>query len=155
MTKDQLEKTLWSIALPGFAQILSGQLFKGTLLIGLEILINVQSNFNHIIILSFHGEIEKAIEQTNYLWLMFYPCLYFFAIWDAYQDAEGDKKPLTFLPFVFSAYFVTLGLIYSPTFKIMGVLIGPMWLPMLALPIGILVGFALRFILLKFVFDNK
>ncbi|MFC7062635.1 hypothetical protein [Halobacillus seohaensis] len=155
ITKDELEKILWSIALPGFAQILNGKLFKGLLFIGLEILINVQSNFNDVIILSFHGEIEKAIEQTNYQWLMFYPCLYFFAIWDAYSDANGKKAPLAFLPFVFSAYFITSGLIYSATFKVNGILLGPIWLPMLSLPIGILIGGFLRFTLLRFIFSAE
>ena len=101
MTKDELEKILWSIALPGFAQILNGKFLKGLLFIGLEILINVQSNFNDVIILSFHWEIEKAIEQTNYQWLMFYPCLYFFAIWDAYSDANGKKAALGFFHLCF------------------------------------------------------
>lgn len=152
VSKDELEKVLWSIALPGFAQILNKQLFKGVLFIGLEILINVQANFNQIIILSFNGQIEKAIAETNYQWLMFYPCLYFFAIWDAFLNAKGDKSPLVFLPFVFSAYFVTVGLIYSPHFKINNTLIGPMWLPILALPIGILVGFIIRHFLLRFLY---
>jgi hypothetical protein len=144
ITKDELEKILWSIALPGFV--------KGLLLIGLEILINVQSNFNDVIILSFHGEIERAIGQTNYQWLMFYPCLYFFAIWDAYSDANGKKVSLAFLPFVFSAYLVTVGLIYSATFKVYGMLLGPIWLPMLSLPLGILIGIFLRYMLLKFIY---
>jgi hypothetical protein len=152
ITKDELEKILWSIALPGFAQILNGKFLKGLLFIGLEIWINVQSNFNDVIILSFHGEIEKAIEQTNYHWLMFYPCLYFFAIWDAYNDAIGKKESLAFLPFVFSAYLVTVGLIYSATFKVYGMLLGPIWLPMLSLPIGILIGIFLRYMLLQFIY---
>jgi hypothetical protein len=152
ITKDELEKILWSIALPGFAQILNGKFLKGLLFIGLEIWINVQSNFNDVIILSFHGEIEKAIEQTNYQWLMFYPCLYFFAIWDAYNDAIGKKASLAFLPFVFSAYLVTVGLIYSATFKVNGMLLGPIWLPMLSLPIGILIGIFLRYMLLQFIY---
>lgn len=155
MTKDELEKILWSIALPGFAQILNGKFLKGLLFIGLEILINVQSNFNDVIILSFHWEIEKAIEQTNYQWLMFYPCLYLFAIWDAYSDANGKKAALAFLPFVFSAYLVTVGLIYSATFKVNGMLLGPIWLPMLSLPIGILIGIFLRYILLQFIYGAE
>lgn len=77
------EKLFWSIALPGFGQILNGKFLKGFLFIALEFLVNVQSNFNEVILLSFHGEIEKAIQQTNYGWLMFYPCLNFFAMWDA------------------------------------------------------------------------
>jgi len=155
ISNDQLEKILWSIALPGFAQFLNGSLIKGIVFIGLEILINVQTNFNDIIIMSFHGQIEQAIAHTNYQWLMFYPCLYFFAIWDAYKDAEGEKRPLSFLPFVFSAYFVTVGLIYSPIFEVNGILFGPMWLPILSLPVGILVGSLIRYILLKFISNRK
>ena len=146
---DKLEKLLWSVALPGFGQLLNRKYLKGVVLIILEFVVNVMANFNQVIILSFHGEIQKAIDQTNYLWLMFYPCLYFFAIWDAYKDAEGENKPYTFLPFVFSAYFVTVGLVYSSTFTIMGYLIGPIWLPILSLPIGIAVGWGIKWMLLK------
>ncbi|MGY0694609.1 hypothetical protein ACW2QC_17820 [Virgibacillus sp. FSP13] len=140
---------LWSIAFPGFGQLLNSKYVKGLVLIGLEFLVNVMGNFNTIIVLSFHGRIQEAIDQTNYQWLMFYPCLYFFAIWDAYKDVGGGKKPYSFMPFVFSAYFVTVGLILSPTVTLFGVLIGPMWLPILFLPIGIIIGFIIRWILLK------
>ncbi|WP_019390880.1 hypothetical protein [Priestia filamentosa] len=134
------EKLLWSIALPGFGQILNGKLIKGIFIHFLEILINVQANFNEVIILSFHGDIVSAIEQTNYPWLMFYPCLYFFAMWDAFKDAGGGKEPYSFLPFVFGAYFVTVGLIYSSDLKLFGVLFGPVWLPMLFLIPGVGIG---------------
>jgi hypothetical protein len=136
----QLEKILWSVALPGFAQFLNGKIVKGIVIIGLEILINVQANLNIVIVASFHGDIEIAIEFTNYQWLMFYPCIYLFAIWDAYRDAGGGTAPYSFLPFVFSAYFGTVGVIYSPTLKIMGVLLGPVWLPILFFVIGLGVG---------------
>ena len=79
-----IERLLWSIALPGFGQFLNGKLIKGMVIVFLEFLINVQANFNGVIISSFHGDIEKAIAETDYLWLMFYPCLYMFAMWDAY-----------------------------------------------------------------------
>ena len=111
------EKLLWSIALPGFGQLLNGKYIKGILFILLEIFINVQANFNEIIMLSFQGDIEKAIVQADYQWLMFYPCLYFYAMWDAFKDGGGGKDPFSFLPFVFSAYFVTVGCIYSSDFS--------------------------------------
>ncbi|WP_257346823.1 hypothetical protein [Pseudalkalibacillus decolorationis] len=141
---NKYEKLFWSIALPGFGQILNGRIFKGILFIALEFLINIQSNFNEVILLSFHGEIDKAIQQTNYQWLMFYPCLYMFAVWDAYKDAGGGKKPFSFMPFVFSAYFVTVGLIYSPDLRIMGILLGPIWLPILSILPGVVIGLLLK-----------
>jgi hypothetical protein len=83
MNKEKIiENILWRLALPGFAQLLNRKYIKGILFTGLEFLVNVQANFNHAILLSFHGENKKAIEITNYQWLMFYPCLYFFAIWE-------------------------------------------------------------------------
>lgn len=93
MRKDDrsVEILLWNIALPGFGQLLSGKYVKGILFIALELLINVQANFNKAILLSFHGEINQAIEQTNYQWLMFYPCLYMFAMWDGYRNV-GERK---------------------------------------------------------------
>lgn len=97
----KLEVLLWSIALPGFGQLLNRKYMKGFVLIGLEFLVNVMGNFNTIIVLSFNMKIEEAIAQTNYLWLMFYPCLYFFAIWDAYKDAGGGEKPFAYLPLYF------------------------------------------------------
>ncbi len=122
---------------------------KGLVLILLEFLINVLGNFNEVIILSFQGNVEMAVEQANYQWLMFYPCLYFFAMWDAYKDAGGGKEPYAFLPFVFSAYFVTVGTIYSSKISLFGQLLGVIWLPMLSVLPGLFVGLLLKRILTK------
>lgn len=142
-------KLLWSIALPGFGQLLNGALIKGILLVVLEFIVNVKANFNEIIMLSFNGNIEGAIQQADYGWLMFYPCLYFFAAWDAYRDDVGEEKPYMFLPFAFSAFFVTVGLMFSKSVKIMGVLLGPVWFPMSCVIPGVAVGFLLRYLLMK------
>lgn len=141
------EAILWSIALPGFAQILNRKIFKGIIFIVLEFLINVNSNFNSAIMSSFLGEIDNALQVTNFQWLMFYPCVYMFAMWDAFKDADGETSPYSFLPFVFGAYFVTVGIMYSPIFKINGVLLGPIWLPMLSLIPGLLIGYCIWFII--------
>ncbi|RAS80278.1 hypothetical protein [Priestia endophytica] len=146
----KLEAILWSIALPGFAQVLNRKMFKGLLFVLLEFLINVQSNFNEVIMLSFLGRIQEAIEQTDYQWLMFYPCLYMFAMWDAYKDAGGGQQPYSFFPLVFAAYVVTVGCIYSSNFRIFGVLLGPVWLPMLFVIPGLILGFLIRILLLKY-----
>jgi hypothetical protein len=149
MKKSVFEKLMWSIALPGFGQFLNGKYFKGTVLLILEFLINIKSNFNGVIILSFHWRIRNAIEHADYQWLMFYPCLYFFSMWDAVKDTGGGKDPYSFLPYVFAAFFVTLGLILSSNFTIFGVLWGPVWLPMLFVFPGILIGMIIRKILKK------
>lgn len=145
----KLEALLWSIALPGFSQILMGQYFKGALFILLEFIVNVNSNFNSAILFSFNGEIEKAIDVTDFQWLMFYPCLYMFAMWDAYRQALPEDEKLTFLPFVFGAYLLTVGLMFSTKIKIFNVLFGPVFLPMMFLPIGLFAGYIIRMGLIK------
>ena len=146
MTK--LEALLWSIALPGFGQLLQKQYIKGVLFVLLEFLINSQSNFNEAILLSFVGDIDQSIFVLNFQWIMFYPCLYFFAMWDAVKET-GSVSPYSFLPFVFSAYFVTVGVMYSTKLKIGGVLLGPIWLPMLFVIPGVTVGWVLQWILCR------
>jgi hypothetical protein len=144
VNKNAFEKLMWSIALPGFGQYLNKKYFKGTVFLILEFLINVQANFNQVILLSFYGEIGDAIKHADYQWLMFYPCLYFFSMWDAVKDAGGGKDPYSFLPYVFAAYFVTVGLIFSSNLMVLGVLLGSVWLPILFVFPGIAVGISIK-----------
>jgi hypothetical protein len=149
----KLEAVMWSIALPGFAQLLTGYLIKGIFFVILEFLVNVNSNFNKGIMYSFLGETEKAMYVLDYQWLMFYPCLYMFAMWDAYRSVMPEDEKITFLPFVFSAYFVTVGLMISPKVKLFGLFPGPVFLPMLFVIPGVLTGFLVRSLLLKFYYN--
>jgi hypothetical protein len=112
VNKNPFKKLMWSSTLPGFGQYLNDKYFKGTVLFIIEFLIHIQANFNEVIILSFRGDILLAIQQMDYPWLMFYPCLYSFAIWGAFKDARGGKDRYSFLPFMFGAYFVTVGVMY-------------------------------------------
>lgn len=144
MKKGPLEKLMWSIAIPGFGQLLNRKYFKGAILILLEFLINVQANFNLIIVYSFHGKINDAIKYADYQWLMFYPCLFFFAIWDAVKDAGGEENPYDYFPYVFAAFSVTLGVIFSSDLTIFGMLLGPVWLPMLFAFPGVICGLIIR-----------
>jgi hypothetical protein len=146
----KLEAILWSVALPGFPQLLSGQFLKGTLLVILEFVINVNGHFNAAIMYSFLWEIDKAFSVINYQWVMFYPCLYMFGMWDAFRNTlDGDIKG-SYLPFAFSAYFITVGLMLSPKITLFGVSLGPVFLPMLFLIPGLAIGFIVRAILLSF-----
>jgi hypothetical protein len=144
----KLEAILWNIAFPGFSQLISGQYVKGILFVILEFLINAKSHFNLAILFSFLGEMEKAYYVINFQWLMFYPCVYMFALWDAYRFAMPKEEKLSFLPFVFSAYFVTVGIMYSSKITIFKWNIGPVFLPMLFLIPGLLIGFFIRYLLL-------
>jgi hypothetical protein len=140
----KIEKILWSIAIPGFGQFLNGKFLKGFLFIALEFLINVNSHLNNAIILSFQGDILGSLKTTNFQWLMFYPCVYMFAIWDAYRDAGGGQTHLSYLPFVLPAYLGTVGIIYSSKFRIMGHLLGVVWLPIVLALTGVAIGCILQ-----------
>jgi TM2 domain-containing membrane protein YozV len=143
------EKVLWSIAIPGFGQLLNKKYVKGIVLILLEFIINVKANINTIIILSFYGQTGSAVQQANYQWLMFYPCVYMYSIWDAYRDSRENIPPLLSIPFAISAYVETIGVVYSKTFRINGVLLGPIFLPMICIFIGLGIGFLIRWFILK------
>jgi len=145
-----LEAALWSVAIPGFGQLINKKYLKALTLIALELLINTQSHLNTVIIYSFNGQIAEAIFSTNYQWLMFYPCIYMFAVWDAYRDAGGNEIPLLFLPFALSAYTGTIGVIFSNTFKIHHVLLGPLWMLLSFALIGFGLGFIIRSIVLRY-----
>ncbi|MEH7377588.1 hypothetical protein [Neobacillus drentensis] len=143
----KLEAVLWNIAFPGFSQLLMGQYIKGILFVALEVMINAKSHFNMAIMFSFLGEIDRADAVLNYQWLMFYPCVYMFSMWDGYRSAMPKEEKYTFLPFVFGAYFVTVGLMLSPKVTILKVHPGPIFLPMLFLIPGLLIGFVLKFLM--------
>lgn len=143
-TDKAIEVLLWSIAFPGFGQLLNRQHVKGIFLVSLEFLINVQGKINLVIVHSFLGEMEEAIAQTNYQWLMFYPCIYLFAIWDAYKNAGAGEIPFIYIPFVFSGYLGTIGVIYSSRFTLFSILIGPIFLPIICMIFGFIVGLIIR-----------
>lgn len=144
-----MEKIFWSIAFPGFGQLLNGQWLKGFALMAMEFLINVKGHFNKAILLSFNGDIRSAIDVADYQWLMFYPCLYFFAMWDAYRNDRQQISPFAFFPFAMSAFFVTVGLIYSTRFRLAGTLLGPVWFPILCVLPGVGSGLLLKGICTK------
>lgn len=152
---NRIERTLWSIAFPGFGQILNRHLSKGVLFIVLEFVINTKARINMAMIASFYGNTELAVKQTDYQWFMFYPCIYVFAIWDAYKNAESQTPDFSFLPFVISAFLGTIGVIYSPTVKILGFLLGPIWLPIICIFVGTFIGVAIRLITIRFMFKQK
>ncbi|MTH53148.1 hypothetical protein GKZ89_06955 [Bacillus mangrovi] len=145
----KLEAVLWSIAFPGFGQLLNGHFGKGIVFIALEIVINVNGAFNLAIKHSFNGDIAEAFQSADLQWLMFYPCVYFFAMYDAYKYAGGASPPYSFLPFAFSAYFVTVGVMLAEKIVFFGVQPGPVWVPMIFTVPGLVSGFAVRAVLLK------
>jgi hypothetical protein len=145
----KIEVLFWSIAFPGFGQLINRKYVKAFLFILLEVIINVKGNVNIVIVESFLWNIEKAIEETNYAWLMFYPCIYLFAMWDAYRDASEEVRPFLFMPFVIAAFFGTLGVIYSSKLVIKGIVLGPVFLSIIFMVIGLVAGNILQKVMIR------
>jgi hypothetical protein len=135
------ECILLNIALPGTCQILSGSYIKGIVLLILAGTINVKSNFNQMLFFLFNGETAQINETVVIHWLMFYPCVYFFSLWDAFKQAGRGRMRYSYLPFVFSVYSTTAGIIYSEKFHVKG-LPGIVWVPVVCFLLGFLMGLA-------------
>ncbi|MGM0904117.1 MAG: hypothetical protein ACQEXB_23800 [Bacillota bacterium] len=86
--KSPIAAMLWSIALPGLGQLYNRDYITAFLLLSLEFLINLYSNLNLAIIYSFNGDYRLAHEIINYEWGLFYPAIYGFAVWQAYNHAK-------------------------------------------------------------------
>ncbi len=126
---------LWSLAIPGFGQLYNKDYLVGLLLVFLEFIINVKANLNMAIIASFRGQYQQSAQVADCQWLLFYPCVYAFSLWHAYNrsieiNTNLDKKDvsqcLTFLngPLIGMAMVGTLGIIYSQWGPIFGGMLG-------------------------------
>lgn len=82
----------WSALLTGFGHIYNKKAFKAVILLIWTVAIIAFGNINKAIIATFNGQFEKATEIVNYQWLMFFPSIYLFAMWDAYNDAVENNK---------------------------------------------------------------
>lgn len=151
MSKEKrVEAIFWSIAFPGFGQFLNQKFLKGVFFVLLEFTINVQARLNLAIIPSFYGDGVAANDTVNYQWIMFYPCVYLFSMYDAYRDAGGEQVKYAFIPFAISAYIGTIGVIYSRSVQLFDHIIGVIWSPILFHLAGYGIGLIIRAMILHF-----
>lgn len=85
---------LWSCVLPGFGQFYNKDYMIGAVLIGLEFLVNLNSNLNLSLIDSFIGDANSAHHVIDYRWALFYPSLYGYAIWQAFNAAIANNNKM-------------------------------------------------------------
>lgn len=78
---------LWSATMAGFGQFYNGQYIFGFLLLVCEFIANVQSNLNVSILHSFHLDHQRAHDIVDFQWGLFYPSIYVFSMWQAYNKA--------------------------------------------------------------------
>lgn len=82
----------WSVILGGGGHFLNMQLLKGVILMGWYLLISIQSGLSEAAIHTLLGQYEMAHQVVDYQWLLFWPSIHMFNIWDAYEDCVQQNK---------------------------------------------------------------
>lgn len=82
----------WSALLPGFGHIYNRKAFKGFIILGWAVAIVYFSRINDAIIATFTGQFTKVDEIIDYQWLLFFPSIYLFSMWDSYNDSVEVNK---------------------------------------------------------------
>ncbi|MFL6557032.1 MAG: hypothetical protein ACJ8MO_13035, partial [Bacillus sp. (in: firmicutes)] len=90
--KSPFAAMLWSCVLPGFGQFYNKDYIVGTVLLGLEFIVNLNSNLNISLADTFMGDIYSAHHVINYRWALFYPSLYGYAVWQAFNSAIANNN---------------------------------------------------------------
>jgi hypothetical protein len=90
--KSPYAAAVWSMILPGFGQMYNKDYIIGFVLLGFEFLINLYSNLNLALVYSFTGDFAQAHSVIDYSWGMFYPSLYAFSIWQAFNAAKAHNE---------------------------------------------------------------
>lgn len=136
---------LWSICIPGFGQLYNRDYIIGLLLVILEFAINVKAHLNLAILYSLRGQVLLASQITDYQWLLFYPCVYAYSMWHAYNKAleiepgQAGNQDAIQLNSRYSGHFIgsamggTLGIIYFT-------ILGPIWGGILGMLLGAALG---------------
>lgn len=141
-----LAAAMWSVAIPGFGQLYNGKYAKGIVLIILEFVVNHYAHLNEAIYYSWLFQIKQAQEAINYGWLLFYPCMYVFAIFDAYHDCCAQTgrsySPFILIPFIDTCFTGTVGVVWSSgQVPVPGLRqIGPIFFGALLLTVGLGMG---------------
>ena len=82
----------WSALFTGFGQIYNKKTLKAIILLVWTAAIINFSHVNDCIVFTLTGRFEQAHDVINYQWLLFFPSIYIYAIWDAYNDSVELNK---------------------------------------------------------------
>lgn len=80
--------------LPGFGQLYNRDYFVGFVLMFWELIVNTLSNMNLSIYYAFNGKFLKSQEVLDFQWALFYPSVYAFGAWQAYNKARSINHKL-------------------------------------------------------------
>jgi hypothetical protein len=86
---------LWSLTMAGFGQLYNRDYIIAFALLGSEIIVNFNANLNLSVVYTFHAEFLKSHDVVNYQWALFYPSIWGFGMWQAYnrtRETNSDSK---------------------------------------------------------------
>ncbi|MGG3677453.1 MULTISPECIES: hypothetical protein [Heyndrickxia] len=95
--KSPLSALLWSAAFPGFGQLYNGDYFIGFLLMLCTAAINFGSNLNMSVYIAFKGNFGMASERFHPEWGIFFPAVYCFSLWQAFNQSVSINRRLASL----------------------------------------------------------
>ena len=147
----------WSAMIPGLGQLYNQEYVLGISMVFMEFYINNNAHLNLAIHHSFNLDFSSCRSGIDYHWLQFYPALWTFSMWQAYNRAIhiNDKlreqdMPAKSDPVHYSALFIGLTI---------GLHLGSMWgIGGSAIWSGLGVGFIVAiigFIIEKYVHSRK
>jgi hypothetical protein len=83
---------IWSLFVPGLGQLYIHRIITAFFIIVWVVIFAYYSNGLHAISLLFLGKIKEATEALNSEWLLFFPSIYGFAVFDAYENTIENNK---------------------------------------------------------------
>lgn len=82
----------WSAIISGAGHFLNMQLIKGFVLMGWYLVISIKSGMSEAVFYTFVGQFEMARQVVDYQWLLFWPSIHMFNIYEAYSDCVEQNK---------------------------------------------------------------
>lgn len=82
----------WSLLLGGAGHFYNMQLIKGVILMGWHFVISQQSGLSEAIVHTLLGQWDLAKQCVDYQWLLFWPSIHMFNVWNAYVDCVEQNK---------------------------------------------------------------
>lgn len=78
----------WSFLFTGLGHVYSHRIISGFLMLGWMVTIAFHSRLPYVVIFTLTGQFDRIHElPINYEWALFFPSIYFFGIYDAYQQS--------------------------------------------------------------------
>jgi hypothetical protein len=83
---------LWSMTIPSMGQLYIHRIFIGFFTLVMTVIVMYLSHFLEALHYVILGDIEKSTGVLDAQWLLYFPSLYFFSIYDSYTNTVENNK---------------------------------------------------------------